>query len=411
MTKNFELFPDDPLPPARNLLEVVAGISAKQTPVQRNFAQLLADVETAEKAIVDIGELIRIYRLKFETTMIPLERAQDAVHQDMVLFLDKQMTAKGRTARQRDTILDMLAFFADTLDDDAVTDEMATIFKKHFDDGFDDEDEDDEDEEDAVLKATLEEVFGVDLDEEDQAGAKRSSEALWEETLRQMGEDAEKQAAAHQAKANAHAQGKRGGKKSAKQIKAEQENVDATKLLKEVYRKLTSALHPDREPDEAERTRKTALMVEVNKAYAANNLLQLLKLQFQTIKVDATQAANMADEKLVLINRSLKQQLTDLRTEYAAIENMARHNFNLHFTQTLNAKTLDKELSQAKAALTSRITRLKDDIKLASSSEAEFKAWLKIQKKFMNEVDDVAAHEFFDEAFIDEMFGAGKKRR
>ena len=36
--------------------------------------------------------------------------------------------------------------------------------------------------------------------------------------------------------------------------------MDDGKLLKEIYRKLTSAIHPDREPNVAERTR--ALMRE-----------------------------------------------------------------------------------------------------------------------------------------------------
>ena len=46
--------------------------------------------------------------------------------------------------------------------------------------------------------------------------------------------------------------------------------------IREVYRKLAGALHPDRESDPQERERKTALMQRVNQAYAKNNLLQLL---------------------------------------------------------------------------------------------------------------------------------------
>ncbi|MBP7565239.1 MAG: hypothetical protein KA795_04460, partial [Burkholderiaceae bacterium] len=52
----------------------------------------------------------------------------------------------------------------------------------------------------------------------------------------------------------------------------------AVPSLREVYRRVASALHPDREPDPAARERKTALMQQANRAYAAQDLLGLLEL-------------------------------------------------------------------------------------------------------------------------------------
>ncbi|MBN9411937.1 MAG: hypothetical protein J0H69_22560 [Burkholderiales bacterium] len=52
----------------------------------------------------------------------------------------------------------------------------------------------------------------------------------------------------------------------------------AVPSLREVYRRVASALHPDREPDPAARERKTALMQQTNRAYAAQDLLGLLEL-------------------------------------------------------------------------------------------------------------------------------------
>ena len=43
--------------------------------------------------------------------------------------------------------------------------------------------------------------------------------------------------------------------------------ADAKSAIRTVFRQLASALHPDREPDEQERLRKTGLMSEVNAAY------------------------------------------------------------------------------------------------------------------------------------------------
>jgi hypothetical protein len=64
--------------------------------------------------------------------------------------------------------------------------------------------------------------------------------------------------------------------------------------LREVFRRLASRLHPDREPDEAERARKTALMQQVNEAYAAGDLLALLALQREHLPEPAVVAAALA---------------------------------------------------------------------------------------------------------------------
>jgi hypothetical protein len=44
---------------------------------------------------------------------------------------------------------------------------------------------------------------------------------------------------------------------------------------------LVAALHPDREPDEQERKRKTELMQRVNTSYGKKYLLLLLELQLE----------------------------------------------------------------------------------------------------------------------------------
>jgi acetyl-CoA carboxylase carboxyltransferase component len=71
-------------------------------------------------------------------------------------------------------------------------------------------------------------------------------------------EKRQEQAAAHNVK-------KQRGKKSARPMAVEQQAVDASKMPKDIYRKLTSALHLGREADETKRARKTALLSEANK--------------------------------------------------------------------------------------------------------------------------------------------------
>jgi hypothetical protein len=42
------------------------------------------------------------------------------------------------------------------------------------------------------------------------------------------------------------------------EVKLESERIELSQSIRAVYRKLASALHPDREPDAAERDRKTS---------------------------------------------------------------------------------------------------------------------------------------------------------
>ena len=68
--------------------------------------------------------------------------------------------------------------------------------------------------------------------------------------------------------------------------------------VRELFRRLASALHPDREPDVAERARKTGLMQRVNQAYARNDVMELLAIQIEIEQIDATHLAKASEERL-----------------------------------------------------------------------------------------------------------------
>lgn len=89
----------------------------------------------------------------------------------------------------------------------------------------------------------------------------------------------------------------------------------ASQSLRDVYRRLASSLHPDREPDETERARKNGLMQEVNRAYEAGNLLALLELQLAAEQLDASKLASYSPTRLQHYNQVLERQLQDLQQE------------------------------------------------------------------------------------------------
>lgn len=126
--------------------------------------------------------------------------------------------------------------------------------------------------------------------------------------------EAQTQAAAAKAQRarQAHqAQRQRKKQKAAGPTPAEQ----ATQSLRDVYRRLASRLHPDREPDAQERARKTELMQRVNIAYEAGRLMELLELQWEVECIDPRALAQLSDVRLAHYNRVLQEQLQDLQSE------------------------------------------------------------------------------------------------
>jgi hypothetical protein len=95
---------------------------------------------------------------------------------------------------------------------------------------------------------------------------------------------------------------------------------EASQSVREVYRRLASSLHPDREGDPAERARKTTLMAQVNEAYGRNDLLALLSVQMAIEQIDADHLAQVSDERLRHYVRVLKEQQQALDQELQMVQ-------------------------------------------------------------------------------------------
>ena len=122
------------------------------------------------------------------------------------------------------------------------------------------------------------------------------------------------QAQAEQARAAHHAE-RRARKPGARERQAQAAAREAAQPLREIYRRLASTLHPDREGDPAERTRKTALMQRANLAYAAGDLTGLLQLQLEAEQIDPARIATFSDARLAPYNRLLADQLAELQRQ------------------------------------------------------------------------------------------------
>lgn len=101
--------------------------------------------------------------------------------------------------------------------------------------------------------------------------------------------------------------------------RAKQREAQRKDSLGAVYRRLVKEMHPDREPDLAEREKKSRVMQDITAAYGRNDLRALLQLELEWLGDAGTDAARLSDEKLRAHIAVLKQQADELRSELESL--------------------------------------------------------------------------------------------
>lgn len=97
------------------------------------------------------------------------------------------------------------------------------------------------------------------------------------------------------------------------EARAKVEQLLDNSTLKQLYRKLTMALHPDREQDPVKRDEKTRIMGELSQAWETRDMFTLLHLAHTHLP----EADNLlSDENLAAINPALKQKVHELEVRY-----------------------------------------------------------------------------------------------
>jgi hypothetical protein len=155
-------------------------------------------------------------------------------------------------------------------------------------------------------------------------------------------------------------------KKSAKQLEkearleAEEQNVSQS--IREVFRKLASALHPDREQDPLERERKTVLMQKVNVAYGNRDLLQLLELQLELEHIDQNAINAVSETRLQHYNKVLAEQSSELQQEIDMIAFSFKARHGLYPNEPLSPSKLMSVLQMNIRDIQENIWALEGDI-------------------------------------------------
>ena len=359
--------------PVQAVATVAIQPDAELTPAQKRFNTLLARVSALSDSIATLEALSTQHRSRHLTAMSALQQQEDAARKNLLLFLDSRLHQAELTATHRRSATQIILALCEALAHKQ-DQHVQAVFNQHHS------------EEDAQAlaeearagaehaKAVFEDLFGKPLHGADDL---HTAEAVFEAGLRQYREQQQRLEDKRQAK-------KAKKKPVARQLKDAQQKMDANTALRTVYRQLASALHPDREPDAAERLRKTELMSEVNAAYDRKNLSELLKLQLHIAQIDSASLSRMADDKLNAMCLLLKEQVEALEEDEAQAQFEIRHYLGVNELDHISAESLTRALAIQLRDKEHEIDTLTRDLRRIQN-EAELKRWLKEQAQLAKE--------------------------
>ena len=346
--------------------------AASVSPEERRFAALTAEVEQSRAALAHWQTQLAAFEQAYARSVAPLWRRLQAVRVAAAQALEHQLDAPGWNRAEQAALRELL---------------RERIAQLRRDAG---------DEIDAGLADLLSPNAAASLapagDEDEQAAASIETERAdsdfdgfdFDEA------DFERRSEQRQAAAKAREQARR-ARRAADAAVATDTDTDAEpagRSLREVFRRLASALHPDREIDPARRSAKTALMQQANRAHGEKDLLALLELQSKIgsagvagdASASASASANANAQRLAHYNRLLTEQAAGMKVEIDRLEAAFRKDIGLPAGRGLNpaklvayAKQDARQLRDALAAMESEVRPFIDT--------AALRAWLRKERQ------------------------------
>ena len=342
---------------------------------QKRFNTLTQKIAQTRKKLLSWRSAVSNFRTAYTETIPPLAAAIRSETRAWLFKLDALTRTCKWTRPERNTIHEIVCEASGALlAEDGNDPELQALFARYAGVDFQTERQD-------LLKAAkdfAETLTGVDLGKnteiEDEVDLFERLQKAFAEKMQADDQASRPQTNRRRASSAATARAE------VRRQQREQEVQVAAQSLREIYRKLASALHPDRETDEIRRNAKTEMMQRVNQAYAANDLFALFALQLEIEQIDARHIEKLSIGQLRHYNTILAGQLAELRKELDAEEFSFLLDFELHPAWKPNASSLRELLmalsSEAQAALAKEraIKQVLDDYPAT-------KRWLKSERR------------------------------
>ena len=364
--------------PSLSALMVQAAAQAKLTPAQQRFNELLARIERLS------GQIQRLETWSDRHRYTHIQALRESVQQaqvhrkSLLLFVHERLQTTDFTDRQQRMARGLVRGWIGQLS--AADPQVQALVVEYVSEEDTQEAAEEQAEAAQALRERIEEALGQPLNKPSQY---QTPEEMMQAGMRQWQQQQEANEAKKNAKRTARKAQKQAQKKNAAAERGEvpaalMRELDAKSAIRTIFRQLASALHPDREPDEQERLRKTALMSEVNAAYEKNDLTTLLRLQMQVSQVSPQSTARMADDKLIAMSLLLKEQVAALEEDLDQLESRLSRELCVPVRAEADEAVMDQSLQRLQADQRYITDTLAADLRRIQN-EAELKRWLKEQ--------------------------------
>jgi hypothetical protein len=301
---------DEPGAPTPVTPLVRAGASGQAlTKNQRQFNRLTARLQELRGELTSWQRAVDRHRQRAAAELDPLRRELLAEQRAAVLLMDALLSSTSKCDRltrgRRRKLCELVVMLAETVLEAGPDENVEAIFDRRS----------------SVRHRDIrrnefelaEAMFGVTLGDDLMAGHTATSvDELFEQAAERL--HAKLKAEAEQRREQAQA--RRVRSKRPEPVR----EPETTRSLRDLFRRLAAALHPDREPDDTERVRKTALMQRVNRAYEGNDLLELLTVQIEIEQIDSGHLAHASDQRLGHYCAVLREQQRALEGELISLQ-------------------------------------------------------------------------------------------
>jgi hypothetical protein len=347
MSAQQALFNEDQEAPSLPVVAIAAQ-GASANPAQRDFNKLTERIRQGRERLAGWESYGPRFHRRVSAELQPIDQEIESVQRQVVLQLHESLAAEGRDrlkgrhrSAARGLLVDILENLLEANDDP----ELVALYDRYSQVSHAQRSK----EELELAEAILGEVLGPEVLQGHEA---QNADDLMRHASERM--------AARETGSRKKSTGQRRESRAAQ--KKAQDAKEASASVRDIYRKLASALHPDREADPAEKERKTALLQRANGAYERNDLLELLTLQIEIEQIDAAGLSNVPEERLRHYNRVLRDQANALDLEVNGHCDFFRVEFDLTVRE-VTPEVVDKALSARIARARGALAQMRTDSK------------------------------------------------
>ncbi|MEO6949476.1 MAG: hypothetical protein ABI123_07600 [Ginsengibacter sp.] len=314
------LFEENQQPIKKRELLISAKKTKRLNPEQNAFNRLIKKIEKLrsqiEKTSANLDEKLANYGKEIYPVEVELNTVRKELIRQIYPYFTKSKAIKGQ---KRQTLKRFLQSFLDKIlfnESDSPEADIKEIYQEVFNMSYEQASAEEFEEMKEGWKDYFKrEGFDANLDELKENMSQDEINAKLKEFFEKIGEQVENKTSQ-----------KSNQKKSEKQLEKENKEKQMAgvrnKNINSIYRQLAKVLHPDLEQDESLKLQKQVLMQRLTVAYKERDLHALLSLELEWIQKEENNIEELTNEKLVIYNQVLKDQIKDLE--------MQKNNLELH---------------------------------------------------------------------------------